>query len=107
MKRWFSVLVLAAITLAVLIPRPASAATLSVSLWCGRDYVSHYCTAYPSGGTGGYTYEWRWYGTGSSNPNGNIITVYPAPGCYGSSALVVIVRDSSGASASTYTYLAC
>jgi hypothetical protein len=107
MKRWFSVLVLAMLTFSVLTPRPASATTLSVSLWCGRDYVSHYCTAYPSGGSGGYTYEWRWYGTGNSYSSGPNITVFPAPGCTGSSAIVVIVRDSAGASASAYTYLAC
>ena len=106
MKRWPSLLALV-ITLAVMIPRPAHASTLSVSLWCGRDYVSHYCTAYPSGGSGGYTYEWRWYGTGNAYSSGPNITVFPGSNCTGSSALVVIVRDSAGASASNYTYLGC
>ncbi|HEX6287771.1 MAG TPA: hypothetical protein VFZ66_01200 [Herpetosiphonaceae bacterium] len=111
MKRLLSILLTTVIALAAVSPTSASAGTdttLSVSLWCSRDYVSHYCTAYPSGGTGRYGYEWRWYGPWRTSISGNTILVYPS-NCYPgqSYALVVVVSDNIGATASDYTYLAC
>lgn len=111
MKRWFSLLTVLAFALALVSPAPASAqtqSTLSVSLYCSRDYNSHYCTAYPGGGNGSYSYEWRWYGQGSVYPYGSTLMIYPT-GCNGSTrhALVVVVTDSAGASGNAFTYIYC
>lgn len=114
MKPLFSALAIVAIALALLSPAPTQAqarqpySSLSVSLSCGRDYVSYYCTAYPSGGSGSYTYNWQWYGPWYSYTSGNTILVYPPSGCSSTQyALAIVVHDSAGASGSNYRYLSC
>lgn len=113
-RRLFAIALFA---LAVSTAQPAHATTLSIdSAGCDiQSYSGYYgyytCYAYVSGGTGSYvSYTWNVYSTRESvsrvTTYGTIErTCYSGPGWGGSNeefSVEVTVRDSAGATASTY-----
>ncbi|MEO6503909.1 MAG: hypothetical protein ABIQ09_18635 [Jatrophihabitantaceae bacterium] len=103
---------------AMSVAQPAHAATLTVtSASCSMTGVyapdpTHYgtfsCTAYASGGTGGYSYRWTvwsWLGGDANYGSGQTITgncQYNSPRYF-----TVYVTDSSGARASGSASIGC
>jgi len=97
---------------------PAQAATLTVtSAPCTvtgyyaadpANYGTFSCTAYASGGTGGYSYRWTvwsWLGGDAYYGSGQTITGNCKWGTY--RMFEVYVTDSSGATASKSTAVGC